>query len=238
MLATWKIPSEVDGKILVITVERAENGKDLIRINGHVAAKPISPGEGGAVISVAGQSYMVSRKGPDSYTLVRDISADAQARTRETAQAILAHAPTPMMSTSAPLSRLFPIAAWVAVVVSIAAVLLWAAPKSYDKLAAQRVRSMLIEMKVGRNPDYRRAILLWGKAPYPMDAQELSWASNGFDKWRREKKLYNRPFTNFDVTSSKIVEGTKVPTAIVTFTIESTEYKARVVRGAPMTWEE
>jgi hypothetical protein len=238
MLATWKIPSGTNGKTLDITVERMPNGKDVIRINGHVAAKPISPGEAGMVISAGGQAYMVNRSGPDTYTLHRDESADAHARTRETAQAILAHAPTRIASTGPQLSRLLPLVGWAAVVVSLAVVLLWAVPKSYDKLAAQRVRLMLIEMKVGKNADYRRGILLWGKAPYSMDSQELNWASNGFDKWRREKGLYDKPFTNFEVTSSTIVEGTKVPTAIVTFLIEGTEYKVRVVRGAPMTWEE
>ncbi|HXH38917.1 MAG TPA: hypothetical protein VNN08_09840 [Thermoanaerobaculia bacterium] len=238
MLADWKISSEVDGKTFVVTVERAPNGKDTIRVNGHVAAKPISPDEAGRAISVAGQSYLVNRTGPDTFTLDRDELADAQDRSHETARVILANAPAPLMPTGIPLSRMMPMIGWAVVFVAVAGLLFWMLPKSYDKLAADRVGLILIEMKEGKNPDLSRAIRLWGKAPYSMDSQELSSASDGFDKWRQKKGLYNEPFTNFAVTSSKVVEGTKVPTAIVTFTIEKTEYKVRVTRGIPIAWED
>lgn len=238
MLATWEITSEVDGKTFVVTVDRVPNGKDVVRINGQIAAKPLASGDEEALISLGGEPYVVSRTGPDTFTLARDEFADAQMRTQDTARAVLANAPTPIASTGTPLSRLFPIIGWGVAIAAIAAVLLFALPKSYDKIAAQRMRLILIEMQVGKNPDFTRAVQLWGKAPIQMDSMEMMAASNGFDHWRRDKGLYDKPFTQFEVTNSKIVEGEKVPTAIVTFTIDGTEYKARVIRGRPITWEE
>ncbi len=237
MLADWEISSEVDGKLFAVTVERAPNGKAVIRINGHVAARPMGADETERTISLGGQAYVVSRTGLDTFSLVRDTLADVQARTKETANAVLANAPV-AITPSRTSSRTAPMLGWAVIVLAVAGMLYWALPKSYDKLAGERMRQILKEMKVGRNPDFRRAVELWGKAPYSMDLQEMSWASNGFDKWRREKKLYDKAFTEYAVTHSQIIDGTKVPTAIVTFTIDGTEYRVKVVRGAPIAWEE
>ncbi|PYQ59467.1 MAG: hypothetical protein DMF58_11510, partial [Acidobacteria bacterium] len=63
----WNV--DVDGQDYVVTVDRGENGKDIVRINGRVAAKPISAEEKHRSINVGGSAYILQRLSADKYDL-------------------------------------------------------------------------------------------------------------------------------------------------------------------------
>ena len=65
----------------------------------------------------------------------------------------------------------------------------------------------------------------------------MNIGSDGFDRWRQKKDLY-RQIGEYSVIDSKVVEGEKVPTAIVRFTIEGKEYRVRVPKDLPISWDE
>ncbi len=73
-LGEWNV--DVDGRAYVVTVERAENGKDVVRINGRVAAKPISSEEKERTVSIGGAPYAFRRLAVDKYGLdLSEVSA-------------------------------------------------------------------------------------------------------------------------------------------------------------------
>jgi hypothetical protein len=52
-----------------------------------------------------------------------------------------------------------------------------------------------------------------------------------------EKNFY-RKVGDYKMVSSTEIKGEKVPTAIVTFILEGTQYRVRVPKDLPITWEE
>src|SRR5688572_12925254 len=90
MPASWNI--NVDGREHFVSIERGENEKDVIRVNGRVAAKPLMAAESERGISVGGVPYTIRRTGPDAFDLVQDEWSAAAERSRDTASAVLAHA--------------------------------------------------------------------------------------------------------------------------------------------------
>ena len=236
MLGSWNI--NVDGREHFVVVERGENEKDVIRVNGRVAAKPLGPDEGERGISVGGVPYIVRRTGPSSYDLAEDEWAAAPERSRATAHAALAHAgETPLPMTKSSANRLIPLLGWAAVVAVVGIVMLYATGDSYAGLAEKRVDQILREMQSGEDVKMQFAVTLWAKNRRMLDAQEMSWASDHFDDWLREKGLYKKAFTRWEVLDSKEVEGADKPTAIVTFKIEDQQYKVRVPKDLPISWE-
>jgi hypothetical protein len=238
MLGSWNIT--VDGREHVVSVERGQNQKDMVRINGRVAAKPIGPEETERGISVGGAPYILHRKGPDSYDLVEDEWAVAEQRNRESANAILTHTrETPLSMAKSSVSRFLPMAGWAAVVAMVAIVMVYATGDNYAELAGKRVKQILTEMQTagGDNMKMQLAVTLWAKNRRALDTGELAWASDNFDKWLQAKGLYNKAFTAFEVTDSKEVEGAERPTAIVSFKIEGQEYRVRVPKDLPISWE-
>src|SRR3954469_20935265 len=74
-LGIWHV--EVEGQVYDVTVWRGENGKDVVRVNGRVAAKPIAPDESERAVDVSGRMYTLRRQGADKFDLQGgDVSAN------------------------------------------------------------------------------------------------------------------------------------------------------------------
>ena len=236
MLGSWNI--SVDGREHFVFVERGENAKDIVRINGRVAAKPLGPDESERGISVGGVPYILRRTGASSYDLIQDEWASATERSRDTAYAAMAHAdetPLPMARSAA--ARLIPLLGWGAIVAVVAIMMVYATGDDYAGLAGTRVKQILGEMQSGEHMKMQFAVTLWAKNRRTLDSQEMSWASDHFDQWRMEKGLYNKAFAKWEVLDSEEVEGADKPTAIVTFKIDDQQYKVRVPKDLPISWE-
>jgi hypothetical protein len=236
MANSWDL--SIDGTLYVVTIERTPNGKDSVRVNGRIAAKPIDQAEEEQTFSVGGQPYIVRRIGKESFEILEDDWATAPQRAKSTADAALTHAsdsPLPMAKQAA---TTLPLIGWGAVVAMLGLVLLYAARgKSYERVASDRVLEVLENMKSGRNVEMQFAVTIWTKNKRRLDLQEMSWGSDHFDRWRQEKGLYQKAFTKFEIISSEMVKGQSIPTAIVTFKIEGDLYKVRVPKDLPISWE-
>lgn len=236
MLATWDL--FVDGTLYTVSVERMPNGKDSIRVNGRIAAQPMGSDDQERELSVGGTPHIVRRAGTDGFQIAVDERADVKRRTQATAKAVLAHAadsPLPMVKSQAP--GWLPVAGWAAVVAIVAIVLVYATGPSYKKQAATRMQQVLHEMQSGKDAEMQFAVCLWAMNVRVLDLQSMSVASDHFDKWRQAKNLYGRAFTRYKIVSSEEVKDQKVPTAIVTFTIEDEQYKVRVPERREISWE-
>ena len=76
VLATWDL--FVNGHDYSVSVERLPNGRDAIRINGRIAAKPMDPGDAECCVSVGGIPYTIKRRGKDEFAIEEDPLAQAQ----------------------------------------------------------------------------------------------------------------------------------------------------------------
>ncbi|HEY2324563.1 MAG TPA: hypothetical protein VGJ82_17010 [Thermoanaerobaculia bacterium] len=234
MLATWDL--FVNGHDYTVAVERLPNGRDAIRINGRIAAKPLDPGDAECCVSVGGVPYTISRRGKDDFAIEEDPLAQAQTRTETTAKAVLAHSadsPLPFLKSS--LLR-GPVIAWTLVVIAAGLLLFWAKGPGYEKLAAERVDKILHDMKSGRDVEMQFSVTLWAKNRRVLDQTEMNIATNHFDRWRQAKDIYNKPFSSYKIVKSELVKEEKNPTALVTFTIEDKEYKVRVPKDDEISW--
>jgi hypothetical protein len=235
MPGSWNI--DVDGREHFVSVERGENNKDIIRINGRVAAKPLGAEERERGISVGGVPYTLTRKG-DGFELVQDPWAVAPERNRAVAAAVLAHSEdTPLSWLRSVAKEKLPLLGWISIVAFVAIILVYATGDNYEELAGKRVDEVLREMRTADHLRMQFAVTVWAKNRRALDSQEMSWASDHFDKWQKEKGLYKKAFTDFEVLESKVLEDSPKPTAIVTFRIEKEQYRVRVPKDAPITWE-
>jgi len=225
MLASWTI--ELQGQTYEVTVTQMPNGKDVIRVNGRVVAKPLDASDFERTIALGHRHYNVSREADGTYSLT-PLGTEVDVT-------IAAHELTPSASRES--LRIVPLM-YAAVVIVLGGSLWWgiASSTSYRKLSSQRVDQILTEMKQGTGPEAELAVTLWAKNRRHLDREELAWASDHFDQWRREKGLY-RIFGEHKMLDSDEVKGTEVPTSIVTFTIEGTQYKVRVPKDQPISWE-
>lgn len=115
-----------------------------------------------------------------------------------------------------------------------AAVVWWAVRPNYPRVARRRVEQVLRAMSA---PEQNAPIGLWAKNTPLLGSQEMSWASDHFDQWRREKDLYKQISTwqIVDVTS---VPAAEEPTAVVTVNIEGRELRMLVPQNRPISWAE
>ncbi len=243
-LGQWDV--EVDGQDYVVSVERGESGKDAIRVNGRVAAKPMGPDEPARTINVGGWPYVLRRVNADQYdlqvgegeapkspaALARDIHARDSA---VTAMGIVAKSDAPVSMQKDSFFKRLPGAGWIVIILAVAGLLYMASGPSYDKIAFARVNRVLSEMHSEKTSQF--AVTFWYKNKKVLDNTEMSIASGTFDKWRMEKGLY-RQIGDYSVLDSKVADGEKVPTAIVRFLIEGKEYHVRVAKDLPISWEE
>jgi hypothetical protein len=77
-LGNWQV--EGVGQDYEVTVVRGENGKDVVRVNGRVAAKPMAPEETERAVEVGGRTYVLRRQGADKF----DLQCGDSRRTGET----------------------------------------------------------------------------------------------------------------------------------------------------------
>jgi len=234
VLATWDL--FVNGHDYSVSVERLPNGRDAIRINGRIAAKPMDPGDAECCVSVGGIPYTIKRRGKDEFAIEEDPLAQAQVRTQATAKALLAHSsdsPLPFLKSS--LLR-GPVIAWSLVVIVAGILIFWAKGPSYEKLASERVDKVLHDMMPGKEMEMQFSVTLWAKNKRVLEQTEMNIAMNHFDRWRQAKGIYGKPFSSYKIVSSELVKEEKNPTAIVTFTIEDKEYKVRVPKDDEISW--
>ena len=234
VLATWDL--FVNGHDYSVSVERLPNGRDAIRINGRIAAKPMDPGDAECCVSVGGIPYTIKRRGKDEFAIEEDPLAQAQVRTQATAKALLAHSsdsPLPFLKSS--LLR-GPVIAWSLVVIVAGILIFWAKGPSYEKLASERVDKVLHDMMPAKEMEMQFSVTLWAKNKRVLEQTEMNIAMNHFDRWRQAKGIYGKPFSSYKIVSSELVKEEKNPTAIVTFTIEDKEYKVRVPKDDEISW--
>jgi len=245
-LGNWDV--EVNGQDYSVSVERAVNGKDVVRVNGRVATKPIGPGEKDCSINIGGYPYILRRQGADNYDLqVAKATAATKsplALAREiqerddavNALGVLAESQAPVALERDPFFKRLPSFGWLIIVAAVAAMIVYAAAgPSYNKVALARVNRVLSEMHSEKTSQF--AVTFWFKNKKILDTTEMSIASDGFDRWRQKKDLY-RQVGDYSVIDSKVIDGEKVPTAIVRFTLEGKEYRVRVPKDLPISWEE
>jgi hypothetical protein len=109
----------------------------------------------------------------------------------------------------------------------------------YEKDAEKRVATILNGMRDGKGSDAKieTAMNMWAYNAYRVgDRDRLSWASDNFDRWRQEKKMY-RQIKDYEITKVEKVPGTEEDTAIVSVKIEGQEYKMRVPKDHAIHWE-
>jgi hypothetical protein len=109
---------------------------------------------------------------------------------------------------------------------------------SYEAVAEKRMTTLLDCMKAGPEISSREetAVGMWAMNRYRIvDRDQLGWASDHFDKWRREKDLY-RKTGEFRIERVQRVRNSKPETATVTFTLEGTRYRVAVPRDMPISW--
>jgi hypothetical protein len=234
VLATWDL--FVNGHDYSVTVERLPNGKDAIRVNGRIAAKPMDPAEAECPITVGGVPHMITRRGKDSFEIEEDPLAQAMARNRDTANTVLAQSGQTAVRVrkSSPLTA--PMVGWAVVVIVAGLLIFWAKGPGYDKIAADRVDKILRDMQSGRETEMQFSVTLWAKNKKVLEQTEMNIAMNHFDRWRQEKGIYGKPFSSYKIVKSEIVKDETNPTAVVTFTIEDTEYKVKVPKDAEISW--
>ncbi len=235
-MPAWDV--EVGGVDYSVSVDRSENGKDVIRVGGRVIARPMGADESERQILVGGAPYVVKRTGPNTFDLeVDQAAADLRARTLETGRTVLAHGKAPLGLTHDTSPSRLPWIMVAIVVVAFGVIAFIGLIPRYDRDAKARVTQVLHEMQDPSHGETSLGISLWAKNRRNLDSGELAGASNQFDNWRKEKDIYRQvgPFT---VDKVEELKGEAIPTVIVTFTLEGKQYKVRVPKDRQITWEE
>lgn len=233
MSRSWEVT--VNGAVHIVNIEPTETGKDVIRVDGRTAARPLGANEAEREFAIAGQPYLLLRDGKNFSLVERDVAPAMPAAAYVPGRT--ADMPLPAAATDSKLGELRKLV-WVVIVGIIGGMLYMATGPSYPKQAGKRVDQLLTEMKGGPGPQAQYAVGLWMKnVPKMTDQNELAWASDHFDAWCKEKDMY-REIGDHKIISSEEVKGAEVPTAIVTAEIEGKTYKMRVPERKPISWEE
>ncbi|HEY4640117.1 MAG TPA: hypothetical protein VII75_02150, partial [Thermoanaerobaculia bacterium] len=211
------------------------------------AAKPIAPDEKEREFEAGGRAYVVRRQGADKFDLqangasaVKSPAALAREIARRddalNAAAILADSNAPLAMARDPFFKRLPILGWIVIAAVIGGMLLYvAAGPSYQKIATLRVNRILGELHDSKGSSL--AVKYWYNNNQPLELSELMAASDKFDRWRQQKNLY-RQIGEFKVVDAEAVKGEAIPTAIVRFNVEGTEYRVKVAQDRPITWAE
>lgn len=228
MTNQWNVT--VRGRERQVSIEHTETGKDVIRVDGRTAARPLSLDEAERAFDIDGFAYTVRRDG-ENFTL--DQVVDPLAPRPEAfgyADPRMQPAPLPDVKL-AKLTQYW----WVGVVAAVAVLMYFALP-SYTKDASKRVETMLLDLKEGPNAESSIATTIWARNVRSMDSGELSAANDQFMKWRSEKNFdLPRGFASHRMVKSEKTDG-EVPTAIVTFELDGKTYRVRVPERRPISW--
>jgi len=226
----------IDGKEYNLQIDEMPNGKDSVRVNGRIVAKPMEKDEQECRISIGGRPHIITRSG-DSYLVSEDQTAMAAERNRELGRMALARTretPLPMMKSSGVKPMMI---IWIVAVLAIGGLFLYAVTaSSTTKVARNRVQLMLNEMKSGKDVEMQFAIGYWAMNQRVLDNATMSWASDKFDKWRREGDFYGKAFSNIEIVDAEELKGEQNPTVLVTFKVDGAQYKVRVPKGQPISW--
>lgn len=237
MLGSWDL--ELDGRVYRVTVERSETGKDVVRVDGRVATKPIAPEEDERGVTIGNRAYIVRRTGRDAYELVEDEFALPPQSFTPAQRGPATHEVRKAAGLSGPnYFGLFLKIAVAAVVIGLLGGIYTLINPGYKKQARQRVSLMLSDMKSGANVDMQFSIGYFYLNKRVLDRDEMNIGSDKFDKWRNEKDIYNKPFKEFKILDATLEKDAAVETAIVTFTLDGKEYKVRVPKNQTMSWAE
>ena len=236
-LGKWDV--EVNGQEYVVSVDRTENGKDMVRINGRVAAKPIGAEETERPVMVAGFPYVLKRINPNKYELDVDESPQAAAlarqRTMETAQQVLAHSDAPVNLKRSELWDWLPKLGYLAIVLGVVGLMWMAKGPGYEKIAHDRVQRVFSEMHDMKGSPF--AVTFWFKNKKVLEQTEMNMASDQFTRWSMAKDMY-RKIGDFEVLDVKEVKDASDPTAIAHVKVEGNTYTLKVVKDKPLEWME
>jgi hypothetical protein len=226
MAKSWNVT--VAGRDRRITVEPTETGKDVIRVDGRTASRPLTPEEQERVFDVDGHRFAVHRA-PDGFTI------DQIPEPAGHSAPVRPHAATPPVALPdfrlAQLTRFW----WVGIIAAVALLMYFAFP-SYADDASKRVEAILLDLKDGPSAESAVSTGVWARNVRSMDANELSGANNLFTRWRNEKDFnFPKGFSQYRIVDADEVEG-EVPTAVVTFEVEGTTYRVLVPERRPISW--
>ena len=231
---TWDV--SVSGREFAVCVLEGEGGKWFVRVDGRAAAKPLGPDEKERIVPVGGALYRLHRSQKNEFALdPHELPAPATVSNHPAA--LLPDRIRDMPLGPTPTDYIpWSLVVWGGLVAVVALMMWYALGPNYEKQAAGRVKAIVADMAQGTGPEVQFAVGLWARNVRTLaDRDELSWASDNFDKWRIEKKLYHR-FSSWEVLDSELVEGAGVPTAIVTVMIEGQKYEMRVPERQPISW--
>jgi hypothetical protein len=213
-MIAWQVT--VDGDDFVVSVERGANEKDFIRVNGRLAAAPMTADEVECGVNLGGAAYVIRRDG-DSFQLFPD--EDTSNRSDPPA-------------ARRPWLRYLVRAGFAGLVI----VNLLAAVAIFDEYRAQdRVRKLLHELQVEQESGMLHAMGLWRGKPFRLD--EMSSVSKDFDHWRVESNLYGRRFRSYRITRASLAWTGMVPTVVVTFALDKAECRVLVPRGGQISMD-
>jgi len=106
--------------------------------------------------------------------------------------------------------------------------------------AESRVLHVLASMeKAGdtTNLDLQEGICRWYNGKRLIgDAMEMEQAMDGFDRWRRERNMYNRRLASYEITGSEAVADSNPPAVVVDVTIEGKPHQILVPEDRAMSW--
>lgn len=230
---------DAGGRTHLVTIEEVARGVAIVIVDGVSTGKSLSAEETERIVPVGGTLYVVRRAQPDGFEIEPYRRPGVPSQPVNPAVYATARAGAmPLPATPDHGSRKFYFAAWSVVAITIV-ILLWVAMgPGYERRAADRVEQMLKEMSAGTGAEAQFAVGLWARnVPKLSDSQELSWASDNFDKWRMSRDLYRR-FSSWEVIDSVELEGAAIPTAIVSVRIEGRELKMLVPERQPISWSD
>ena len=227
---SWEIPHS--GGVRMLTIEPGQNGKEMIRLDGRPAAKPLDPSEDERDILIDGQLYIL-RRIPGGFGFDLEFPPPVyQSRHQMSAEAASAGMVGGFQAATETfkLGRLI----WIVLAGVIFAMIYFAIPR-YENEAVKRVNLLLKEMALGPGPQEELAMGIWLRNTRTPTREELSWCIDHFPEFRKAKDL-RRKFTTYSVVKSEMVEGAKVPTALITIDVEGKQFKMLVPERKTITW--
>jgi hypothetical protein len=231
-LSEWTI--DVDGHAYHVTVTPTPKGTNVVRVDGRAIARPMGPDEKERIVPLGGALYVLTRDADGEFSLFQHETLTPSSSGGAAARLPHRISDMPLGFKSKSTIRMSAIA-WGTIVILTAVGLWYAIGPSYEKLAVSRVEEILADMGRGTGAEVQFAVGLWSRNVRVIsDRDELSWASDNFDIWRREKNLY-RTFESWRIVESRILDG-DVPTALVIVEIEGTRYGMIVPERQPITW--
>ena len=230
MPASWDV--EIEGHMHTITVDRAESGKDVIKVDGRTAARPMGPDDHETEIAIGFYRYAITRSG-DEFE-IRTLQ-DAEGAAAEASAA--AAAAGPVYVTRSGSQTLFMRFGWIFILGLIAGIGWLLFGPNYAREAGKRVQAILEDIKDGPSKESSVSAALWAKNVRELDQQELASAEKEFASWREEKGFVNGCGSPKIVHSEKL-KGTDVPTALVTFECDGGRHQVIVPQGRPIQWAE